>query len=76
MVDENRVISIKQAYAAMYRFLEIEFELTSSADIGGLLGGLSLLDDGSPADIAAWDQWLQSVDDVLHGNVDISLGMV
>jgi hypothetical protein len=54
-------ISIHDAYRAMFVFLEREYELTHSDDLGGLLGSLQLLNDGKPADPAAWMQWLDAV---------------
>ena len=40
----------REAYFAMFAFLEAHFSRTGSADIGALLGELSTLPDGSPAD--------------------------
>ena len=76
MVNENDKISIKEAYTAMYAFLENEYSLTNSDDIGGLLGGMSLLQDGTTADPAAWDDWLQSVQKALNNECDITLRFV
>ena len=42
----------QQAYLAMFRFLENLYSTTQSNDIGGLLGSMSLLADGVPADSA------------------------
>lgn len=42
----------QQAYRAMVFFLIGHWKRTGSADIGALLGGLSLLPDGRPADPA------------------------
>jgi hypothetical protein len=57
----------KQAYAAMFRFLEGVYERTKSNDIGGLLGSLSLLPDGSPADPAFIEDWREAVQFALAG---------
>jgi hypothetical protein len=50
-----------QAYLAMFEFLRRYYAETNSDDVGSLLGGMSLLDDGSPADAAYWPDWLASV---------------
>lgn len=57
-------LTIEQAYQAMVFFLEHEYELTKSDEIGGLLGSLSLSiwSDGKPADPAAWQDWLDAVE--------------
>lgn len=41
----------------MYAFLEALYKRTESDNIGSLLGDLSLLPDGGPADPAARDDW-------------------
>jgi hypothetical protein len=66
-------MDIKEAYLAMYRFLENEYELTGSDDIGGLLGGMSFLADGSTADPSAWENWLNSIEEIKQGNYSAKL---
>lgn len=44
----------KQAYMAMFFYLENLYNLTHSDDLGGFLGGIIFLEDGSTADSAAW----------------------
>ena len=66
-------LSEQQAYLAMFSFLEAEYRLTSSDEIGGLLGGLSLLPDGSPADPAVKEQWREAVAAALGGKVKAAL---
>ncbi|QYF94890.1 hypothetical protein KY495_06830 [Massilia sp. PAMC28688] len=65
-----------QAYLAMYVFLVEEYKLTGSGEIGGLLGGMSLLVDGHTADPAAEEQWNEAVQRVLAGHVDAQLRFV
>lgn len=55
MDNEDDKITVKTAFAAMYLFLENEYRLTNSGEIGGLLGGMSLLVEGGTADPAVWD---------------------
>ena len=50
-----------QAFEAMKYFLEKYYENTHSDDLGSLLGDLSLLQDGMPADGAIWLEWLESI---------------
>jgi hypothetical protein len=73
MIDENHTITIKTAYIAMYKFLENEYNLTKSDDIGGLLGGMSLLINGDTADPAAWSDWLNAVENAEKADNDIKL---
>ena len=51
----------KQAFEAMVNFLEHIYERTGSDDLGSLLGDLQMLEDGTTADPAAWQDWLNSV---------------
>lgn len=55
-------MTIREAYRAMFLFLEKEWELTGQPDeLGSLLGSLSTLEDGLPVDPANWKQWLEAV---------------
>ena len=51
-----------EAYAAMYFFLEELYRRTHSDEIGGLLGSMSLLADGLPADRAIVADWKRAVE--------------
>jgi hypothetical protein len=57
----------QQAYLAMFRFLEQWYERTKADELGGMLGSMALLPDGSTADPAAWKDWLKAVDHVKQG---------
>lgn len=64
----------KQAYASMYIFLERIYDCTKSDELGGLLGSMSLLPDGTPADPAFQEDWDEAVNFVLKDQgVDIDL---
>jgi len=56
------VIGLKQAYIAMYSFLEELYLKYEFDQLGGLLGSMSLLPDGSPADQAMWGDWLRAIE--------------
>lgn len=56
-----------QAYAAMFRFLDQLYLRTKSEELAGLLGGMSMLDDGSPADPAIVNDWREAVEYALRG---------
>jgi hypothetical protein len=58
---EKASLTDKQAFEAMIHFLELHYQRTKSDDLGALLGDLQLLKDGSTADPAAWQDWLQCV---------------
>ena len=55
------LLTEEQAYAAMFRFLECYYDRTNSDEIGGLLGTMSMLDDGFPADIAVRTEWQEAI---------------
>lgn len=63
----EKLLTLKQAYAAMFHFLEKEYTLTGSDDIGGLIGELSfnVRGDGLPGDPASWEYWLEAVEKAL-----------
>ncbi|MDQ1813813.1 hypothetical protein RBA41_10900 [Massilia sp. CCM 9210] len=63
-------LTSQQAYLAMFAFLEEEFKLTGSDEIGSLLGGMSLLANGDPVDLAVIEQWNLAVQVALTGEVD------
>lgn len=65
----------REAYAAMYAFLEQVYRRTGSDDLGALLGGMSLLKDGGTADPAAWEDWEEAVRKVSDGEVNLGLGL-
>lgn len=54
------------AFQAMQLFLEEYYKRTGSDDIGSLLGDLILLSDCKTADPAAWHDWMQCVDKIMH----------
>ena len=60
-------LTVKQAYDAMFTYLEAVYERTGADALGSLLGGMSLLADGKTADPAAWADWLSAVETVRRG---------
>ena len=70
MIDS---LSKLEAYAAMYAFLEDYYHRTQSAEVGSLLGGMSLLADGGTMDPAAWADWEAAVGKVKEGKQDIMM---
>ncbi|MFK8031986.1 MAG: hypothetical protein AB8G18_17280 [Gammaproteobacteria bacterium] len=71
MTDET--LTVKQAYLAMYSFLENYYTVTKSDEIGGLLGSMSLLSDGVTADPAISQEWQEAVAKVKEDRVDAML---
>ena len=61
------VMTDQQAYAAMFHFLEQLYVRTKSDYLGGLLGGMSLLRDGSTTDPAIEIDWKEAVEYALKG---------
>lgn len=58
-------ISNEEAFKAMELFLEIYYKYTNSDDIGTLLSGMQLLEDGITADPAMWEEWLECIKKVV-----------
>lgn len=61
-------VTSHQAYLAMYEFFRQYYERGRSDEIGGLLGSLSLLPDGSSADPAMDRDWAEAIDTVMKGS--------
>jgi hypothetical protein len=57
----------KQAYAAMFYFLKENWKRNNSVQVGAILGLMSLLQDGKPADPAMWPEWQRAVEYALAG---------
>jgi len=66
-------ITDKEAYTAMYLFLGELYEKFGYDQLGGLLGGMSLLKDGTTADPAIWNDWLRMIAKAKDGNTDLEL---
>lgn len=62
---EEKILTVTEALAVMQRFLEIYWERGSSEEIAILLGSLAIQPDGKCADPALWNDWLQSVKDIM-----------
>lgn len=67
MQGSEPLLTPRQAYLAMFEFLRQYYlrGLSESAEIGGILGSLSLLTDGQPADPAYASDWAAAVSAVL-----------
>jgi hypothetical protein len=63
----------KEAYAAMYLFLCELYDNFGYDQLGGILGGMSVLQDGMPADPAIWTDWLRMIEKVKTQHPDIRL---
>ena len=63
----------KEAYTAMYGFLEMVYERTKSSDLGALLGDMSTLGDQETADPAVWHECLKCVIQAKNGEIDTKL---
>ena len=58
-------LTSRQAYFAMFEFLRRHFERGPTDEIGGIVDGLSLLEDGTAADPAMWLDWEEATAAVL-----------
>ena len=59
-----------EAYLAMFAFIEKRYRLTSSDDLASFLSDMSLMFSGGTADPALQDDWKESVQLALDGEVD------
>lgn len=66
-------LTVHESYLAMYAYLERYYQLTGADEVGAMLGGMSLLDDGGTADPAVWSDWLDAVESVNRDRVDARL---
>ena len=63
----------REAYLAMFAFLEHRYDMTKSDDLGSLLGSMALLRDGGTADPAVWNDWLNAIERASSGNISADL---
>jgi hypothetical protein len=61
MNNKEILLTIDDAYDAVFYFLDDFFMRTKSGDIGCLAGDMAFLEDGSSADSAATSDWEDSV---------------
>ena len=73
MINENDSIPITTAYVAMYKFIQLYYNLSKPEQIGDLLSGMAFLSDGRPADPAMWSDWMDAVELAVKGDCDIKL---
>jgi hypothetical protein len=66
-------VTDKEAFLAMFAFLEDYYARTKSADVGALLGSISLVPDGGTADPALWQDWEKALQKAKEGAVDARL---
>jgi hypothetical protein len=61
-------LTLKQGYLAMYAYLDALQRRTNSDDLAGFLSSMSILRDGTTADPAAWNDWLEAVKKITEEN--------
>jgi len=65
----NNYLSTLKAFKAMQKFLERYYQRTDSNDVAVLLSGmLPSHDETMTMDSAAWEDWLDAIDEVLKQN--------
>jgi hypothetical protein len=60
-MENMEKLTIDQAYLAVYIFLDELRKRINSDDIAGFITDMAVLQDGTPADDAAWEDWLYAV---------------
>ena len=71
--SEMRNLTVEEAYQAMFNMLERYYARAASDDIGGLLGDMSLLEDGTSADPAMMSEWVDCVAAARQGRGDAKM---
>jgi len=64
--DEHAQLSVRTAYLSMFEFLHRYYERGQSDEIGTLLGAMSLLADGGSVDPAMFNEFGDSVREVMR----------
>lgn len=59
--SKDTILTTKEAYRAMYAFLEIQYKISKTVDVEWLLGTMQLLADGDSADPAMWEDWEDAI---------------
>src|SRR3989338_3136421 len=62
------MINKLQAFNAVSQLFQAYYIDTFSDDLGGLLSSMSFLSDGSTADPAMWEVWIEFLDKILQEN--------
>ena len=62
----KKKITQLQGFNAMSMLFDIYYVETLSDDLGGILGSMSFLSDGSTADQAMWEVWVEFLDKILE----------
>ena len=73
-MDERDLVSVGDAYRAMFGFLEAYFERTRADEVAVLLGSMNMADDGKPMDPALWQDWLMAVQRAISSEADAEGG--
>jgi hypothetical protein len=66
-------LSEREAYAAMFVFLDARYKRRPSDELGALPGSMSLLPDGRPTDPALWSDWIEAITKATSGEVEPQL---
>ncbi|WP_299408346.1 hypothetical protein [Acaryochloris sp. IP29b_bin.148] len=66
MANLDDKVTVREAYLAMFEYLRCYYEHGKSDEIGGMLGDLSLLQDGESADPAVMSDFLLAMETVLQ----------
>lgn len=66
----NTTMKKSEAYTAMYYFIEQIYDIDKSAELGALLGAMSLLDDGDSVDPSMTECWNEAVEFATSSNIE------
>jgi hypothetical protein len=69
----NGTLSEEQAYLAMFSFLEELYTRFQYDQLGGILGSMCLLPNGTCVDPAIWNDWLRAVERARNSQVDAEM---
>ena len=71
MNNEEKMLTVEDAYDAMVDYLEKIYRKTNLDYVGSLLGGMAILEDGKPADSGILGDWNKAINKILNQNHNI-----
>ncbi|NCT73495.1 MAG: hypothetical protein GXC78_03110 [Chitinophagaceae bacterium] len=64
---EKILLTEKEAYVAMQLFVENVWSMTNDEGLAIMLSSMNILNDGSTADPAYWEDWQDCINKVVAG---------
>ncbi len=65
-VNTDDVLTIKEAYEAVARFVSMRYALQPDDYVVALIDGMRFLQDGTPVNSNLWSQWVNSISIIMN----------